>query len=172
MNDYVILVDEHDNPAGFSEKMNAHEQAVLHRAFSIVILNQRGEMLLQQRADHKYHSGGMWSNACCSHPRPGESVEQAAHRRLGEEMGFDCDLSEVHQFIYYAELDHGLTEHEYDHVLFGTYDGPIEINPDEVQDYKWIGIPDLAVDMKTNPDIYTVWFKILFQHLIDSKLLQ
>ncbi len=168
MNDHVILVDEQDNPIGFTEKMNAHEKAALHRAFSVVILNSRGEMLLQQRAYQKYHSGGLWSNACCSHPRPDEDIEQAAHRRLQEEMGFDCSLAEIHQFIYYAELDNNLTEHEFDHVFLGTYDGDIEINREEAHDFRWMAIQELTHDMENNPDIYTQWFKILFNHLRDS----
>jgi len=170
MTDHVILVDNNDNELGYEEKMKAHQNAQLHRAFSIVIINSKKEMLLQQRAAHKYHSGGLWSNACCSHPRPEESLEQAAHRRLVEEMGFDCELEEIHHFIYYAELDNDLKEHEYDHVLLGSYDGDVTANPEEVQDYKWMSVRNLVLDMENKPSLYTEWFKILMQNLKHTDL--
>ncbi len=162
MKEMLILVDRYDNVIGSEEKMKAHEEGVLHRAFSVFIFNDRGEMLLQQRAKSKYHSGGLWTNACCSHPRPGESVEQAGHRRLVEEMGFDCPLEVKFNFIYRAEFDDGLIEHELDHVLFGKYNGEIHLNPDEVENYRWVSIDELKKDMNENTDHYTVWFKIAF----------
>lgn len=167
MKDYVILVDENDNEIGIEEKMKAHEDAKLHRAFSIFIFNSKGEMLLQQRACDKYHSGCLWSNATCSHPRPGEQVEQAAHRRLKEEMGFDTELKKEFHFIYKADFDHGLTEHEFDHVFLGQYDGPINLNKEEADDYKWTDLESLQQDIKRNPDDYTVWFKIAFDRVLN-----
>lgn len=166
MDELIILVDEQDNEIGFIEKMKAHETEQLHRAFSIFIFNSKGEMLLQQRADSKYHSGGLWTNACCSHPRKGESLEQATHRRLSEELGFDCPLKPAFTFIYKAELDKGLTEHELDHVFIGTYDGAIQPNPDEVKSVKWMLPDELQRDLKTNPNNYTVWFKIAFERVL------
>jgi len=163
MEDFVILVDEHDNPIGTEEKMKAHQEAKLHRAFSIFIFNSSGEMLLQQRAADKYHSAYLWTNACCSHPRPGETVEQAAHRRLREEMGFDTELKKAFHFIYKAKFDHGLTEHELDHVFIGQYDGAIHSNPDEVEAYKWIDPKLLKEDMEKHPENYTVWFRIAIE---------
>jgi isopentenyl-diphosphate delta-isomerase len=160
MKEYVILVDENDIEIGIEEKMKAHEDARLHRAFSIFIFNSKGEMLLQQRAGKKYHSAYLWTNATCSHPRPAEKVEQAAHRRLQEEMGFDTELNHAFYFIYKAEFDHGLTEHEFDHVFIGHYDGPIKLNSEEADDYKWIDLKTLQHDLKENPENYTVWFKI------------
>ena len=166
MSEMVILVDEQDNQIGTEEKIRAHEMAQLHRAFSIFIFNTSGEMLLQQRARSKYHSGGLWTNACCSHPRPGEDIEQAAHRRLEEEMGFDCVLKKVFHFIYKVELDHGLTEHEFDHVFVGKYIGPINPNPQEVENFKWISIDDLKSDIAHRPEHYTVWFKIALNEIL------
>lgn len=166
----VILVDEQDNAVGTMEKMEAHEKGLLHRAFSIFIFNSKGEMLIHQRAIEKYHSGGLWTNACCSHPRKGETTEEAAHRRLVEEMGFDCDLFEQFQFIYQASLDHGLIEHELDHVLFGTFNGYPKPNPDEVMAWKYVTMADLQEDIQLNPDKYTVWFKIALQAINDKQL--
>ncbi|MBN2009267.1 isopentenyl-diphosphate Delta-isomerase [candidate division KSB1 bacterium] len=166
MNDLVILVDEKDNNVGKQEKMKAHEDAQLHRAFSIFVYNSTGDMLLQQRADEKYHSGGLWTNTCCSHPRPDESVEQAAHRRLQEEMGFDTQLEEKFTFIYKAALDHELTEHELDHVLVGFYDGEIHINKNEAKSYRWVNTDWLMEDIEQHPERYTVWFKIAFAELL------
>jgi isopentenyl-diphosphate delta-isomerase len=159
MNEMVILVDETDKEIGTEEKMKTHKEAKLHRAFSIFVFNSKGEMLLQKRAKSKYHSGGLWSNACCSHPRPGEDTMQAAHRRLMEEMGFDCDLQEAFNFIYKANLDHSLTEYEYDHVFIGKYDGKIKLNPEEAEDFKWISIDVLKENIEKHPEKYTVWFK-------------
>lgn len=166
MEEFVVLVDENDNEIGIEEKMKAHEDAKLHRAFSIFIFNSDDEMLLQQRACDKYHSGCLWTNATCSHPRPGEKVEQAAHRRLQEEMGFDTELKKAFQFIYKAEFDHGLTEHELDHVFIGKFDGSINLNPDEADDFKWIDLETLKSDIKVNSENYTVWFKIAFDKVL------
>ena len=159
----VILVDREDNPTGTMEKMKAHRKGVLHRAFSVFVFNDEGQLMLQKRALQKYHSPGLWSNTCCSHPYPGEEAEVAAHRRLEEEMGFDCSLQHRFFFIYRAELDQGMTEHELDHVFTGEYSADPAINPEEVHDWKWIGIPELIRDMQSNPDAYTVWFRIIFK---------
>ena len=166
MEEFVVLVDENDNEIGIAEKMKAHEDAKLHRAFSIFIFNSNGEMLLQQRACDKYHSGCLWTNATCSHPRPGENVEQAAHRRLQEEMGFDTELNKAFHFIYKAEFDHGLTEHELDHVFIGEFDGPINLNPIEADDFMWIDLETLQNEIKENPEKYTVWFKIALDKVL------
>lgn len=159
MDEMVVLVDDFDKEIGTEEKMKAHKEGRLHRAFSIFIFNSKGEMLLQKRAKSKYHSGGLWSNACCSHPRPGENIKQAAHRRLMEEMGFDCDLQEAFDFVYKAHLDHNLTEYEFDHVFIGKYDGEVKLNPGEAEDYKWINIDSLKENVEKHPENYTVWFK-------------
>jgi isopentenyl-diphosphate Delta-isomerase len=158
----VILVDEQDNETGLMEKMEAHEKAVLHRAFSVFIFNTDGEMLLQQRAISKYHSGGLWTNACCSHPLPGEATDTAAQRRLYEELGFNTPLQKVFDFIYKAAFDNGLTEYEFDHVFTGIYDGPIEPNGSEVQDYCYKTMADIKQSMTSHPHKYTEWFKIAF----------
>ena len=158
----VILVDELDNELGVMEKILAHQKALLHRAFSIFIFNDKGELLLQQRALSKYHSPGLWTNTCCSHPRPAESSSDAANRRLKEEMGFECELTYQFNFIYKAELDQGLTEHELDHVFFGLYTGLVNPNPEEVKDYKFVDVKEVLFDMDANPEKYTVWFKIIF----------
>jgi isopentenyl-diphosphate delta-isomerase len=163
MSDMVILVDENDKEIGTEEKMKAHEEGVLHRAFSVFVFNSKGGMLLQQRARSKYHSGGLWTNTCCSHPRPGETVEHAAHRRLKEEMGFDCNLKEIAHFIYKAQLDHDLTEHEFDHVFVGRYDEDVNSNQDEVEDVSWVRPDDLKKDIDIHPERYTEWFKIAFK---------
>ena len=167
MNEYIILVNKSDTQTGTQEKMAAHEQANLHRAFSVFIFNKKGEMLLQQRAKNKYHSGGLWTNACCSHPRPGEETEDAAHRRLKEEMGFDCELEKAFHFIYKTEFDFGLTEHELDHVFIGQYDGEIVPNPAEVEDYKWIKVDDLKKEITDNSELFTSWFKLSINKVIE-----
>lgn len=163
--EYVILVDKDDNPVGIEEKMKAHEKALLHRAFSVFIYNEEKEILLHRRALSKYHSGGLWTNACCSHPKDGESIVEAGHRRLMEEMGFDTELEEIFTFVYRAELDHNLTEYEYDHVFLGKYQGDIDFNLEEVMEYKWINYRDLALDIKEKPHLYTEWFKIIMENL-------
>lgn len=161
----VILVDEFDNAIGEMEKMEAHEKAELHRAFSVFIFNADNQLMLQQRALTKYHSPGLWTNTCCSHPRPDEDVLKAGHRRLQEEMGFDCDLQKIFDFVYIAKFDHGLTEHEFDHVLVGRYIDPPVINPEEVADWKWMNMEDIAAEMKTQPEKYTIWFRIAFDRV-------
>ncbi len=158
----VILVDEQDRQLGLMEKIEAHEKALLHRAFSVFVFNKKDELMLQQRANHKYHSPGLWTNTCCSHQREGESNIDAGKRRLLEEMGFVTELKEITSFIYKAPFDNGLTEHEYDHVLVGYFDGEPQLNPDEVADWKWMSMPDIKSDMITNPQSYTAWFLIIF----------
>ena len=158
--DEVILVDENDSQIGTAEKIEAHRTGKLHRAFSVFIFNASGAMLLQKRAKTKYHSGGLWSNACCSHPNPGESTEAAAHRRLKEELGFDCPLVEVYQFVYRTKLAGGLSENEYDHVLIGISSIEPTVDPAEVDDWKWIDPVSLREDMRRNPGEYTYWLRI------------
>ena len=158
----VILVNEKDEPIGSMNKLEAHEKALLHRAFSVFILNDRNEVMLQQRAHHKYHSPMLWTNTCCSHQRAGETNIEAGKRRLFEEMGFETELKELFNFIYKAPFDNGLTEHELDHVMIGYYNDEPVINRDEVESWKWMKIEDIKNDMIVNPKIYTVWFKIIF----------
>jgi isopentenyl-diphosphate Delta-isomerase len=158
----VILVNEKDEVLGKEEKMKAHIDGLLHRAFSVFIFNSKGEMLLQQRALEKYHSGGLWTNACCSHPSPGETVEAAAIRRLQEEMGFVTTIAKQFDFIYTASFDNGLTEYEFDHVFTGVYDGIINFNPDEVVDYRYQEMGAILNSLQTNPEQYTAWFQIAF----------
>ncbi len=162
----VILVDVYDNELGLMEKQEAHVKALLHRAFSVLIFNEAGELLLQQRAANKYHSGGLWTNTCCSHPRPGETTEAAAHRRLQEEMGFDCALQLKKKFIYKSPFSNGLTEHELDYVYTGIYNQTPAFNPLEVQNVKWMTIDQLLMDMLNNPDNYTEWFKIIMDNYL------
>ena len=159
----VVLVDEQDQVLGTMEKMEAHEKGLLHRAFSVFVFNDRNELMLQRRALGKYHSGGLWTNTCCSHPRLDETYENAAHRRLLEEMGFDCELEAAFQFIYKAELDRGLTEHELDQVFFGQTNVIPFVNPIEVHEYKYISLEELDKEMIEKPDLYTEWFKIIYQ---------
>ncbi|MGY3795010.1 isopentenyl-diphosphate Delta-isomerase [Aquimarina sp. 433] len=158
----VILVNENDEQIGLMSKLEAHEKALLHRAFSVFILNDKKEIMLQQRAHHKYHSPGLWTNTCCSHQREGENNIEAGTRRLQEEMGFVTPLKETISFIYKAPFDNGLTEHELDHVLIGHYENDPVINPEEVADWKWMSIVDIKKDIATNPESYTAWFKIIF----------
>ena len=165
----VILVNENDEKIGLMAKQEAHIKGVLHRAFSVFIFNDKNELMLQQRALHKYHTPGLWANTCCSHQRDGETSVEAGKRRLMEEMGFSVDLKETTTFIYKAPFDNGLTEHELDHILVGSYEGHPEINPEEVASWKWMDLEMVREDIKNNPDIYTPWFKIIFdkfyQHL-------
>lgn len=169
----VILVDANDNPIGLMNKLEAHEKAVLHGAFSVFILNDKNELMLQQRAHHKYHSPLLWTNTCCSHQRENETNIQAGTRRLHEEMGFETELKEMFHFIYKAPFDNGLTEHELDHVMLGYYNDMPDINKDEVESWKWMKIEDVKNDMIRNPNQYTVWFKIIFEefyhHFDDNK---
>jgi len=155
----VILVDSSDRQVGIAEKLQAHQDGLLHRAFSIFVLNSQGQLLLQRRAKHKYHSGGLWTNTCCSHPRPNEMTLDAAHRRLQEEMGFDCELQEIFSFVYQAKLDHELTEYEFDHVLLGYCDREPVLNPEEAEDWKWIDLKVLQADIQKNPQSYTYWLR-------------
>jgi len=161
----VILVDENDNELGVMEKMQAHQKALLHRAFSIFIFNTKGELLLQRRALTKYHSPGLWTNTCCSHPRPTEQTIDAAMRRLQEEMGFTCELKLKFNFTYKALLDQGLTEHELDHVYFGNYEGEIKINKEEVAEWKYMSLNEITNDILKKPNDYTVWFKIIINKI-------
>ena len=158
----VILVDETDQPLGAMEKMEAHRRAVLHRAFSVFIFNSRGEMLLQQRAQEKYHSAGLWTNACCSHPRPGEDTRAAALRRLREELGFTTDLFKLFEFTYRTAYDNGLTEFEFDHVFVGTYDQEISPDRTEVSDYRYQSMPEIEAELNSAPATFTSWFQLAF----------
>ena len=164
IDEHVILVNEKDEQIGLMPKMEAHEKAVLHRAFSVFIFNSKNELMLQQRAAHKYHSPLLWTNTCCSHQRDGESNIEAGTRRLGEEMGFTTDLKEVTSFIYKAPFDNGLTEHEFDHVMTGFYEMDPDINKEEVEDWKWMSVDAVKSDIELNPEIYTAWFKIIFKN--------
>lgn len=170
----VILVNQQDEQIGLMPKLEAHEKAILHRAFSVFILNDKNEIMLQQRAHHKYHSPLLWTNTCCSHQREGETNVQAGTRRLFEEMGFKTELKELFHFIYKAPFDNGLTEHELDHVMIGYYNDNPAINPEEVEDWKWMKIEDVKNDIQKRPEIYTVWFKIIFDefdhYLEDHKI--
>jgi isopentenyl-diphosphate delta-isomerase len=161
--EFVILVDENDSEIGLMEKQEAHRQAQLHRAFSIFIFNSKGQLLLQQRARDKYHSGGLWTNTCCSHPRLNETTLDAANRRLYEEMGFETELFERFHFIYHSPYENGLSEHELDYVYTGTYNAEPNINRDEVEDYRWISLPELNDDLNKGPENYTSWFRIIFE---------
>ena len=158
----VILVNENDEQIGLMPKMEAHEKALLHRAFSVFIFNDENQLMLQQRALDKYHSPGLWTNTCCSHQRNGESNIQAGKRRLQEEMGFVVNLQESISFMYKAPFDNGLTEHEYDHVLLGKYNDEPIINTDEVASWKWMPLEDVKVDIALHPELYTEWFKVIF----------
>ncbi|MDO6738596.1 isopentenyl-diphosphate Delta-isomerase [Wenyingzhuangia sp. 2_MG-2023] len=165
--DQVILVNEQDEPIGTMEKIEAHEKALLHRAFSVFIFNDAGELMLQQRAKDKYHSPLLWTNTCCSHQKVGESNVAAGKRRLQEEMGFTAELKDVCSFIYKAPFDNGLTEHEFDHVLTGVFNDEPKLNPDEAEAYKWMPLEEVKIDVKKNPEIYTAWFVIIFEKFYD-----
>jgi len=165
MPEEVILVNEQDEQTGTIEKMEAHRKALLHRAFSVFIFNVKGEMLLQQRALGKYHSPGLWTNTCCSHPRPGEQVEVAASRRLKEEMGIDTLLEKIFDFIYRTEFENGLTEYEFDHVYTGIYSGELTPNKQEVKDYCFRSMDDIEQDLLRRPEKYSAWFRIAFPRL-------
>lgn len=161
----VILVNEHDEVLGVMEKIEAHEKALLHRAFSVFVFNKQHQLLLQKRALTKYHSGGLWTNTCCSHPRPGEPTENAALRRLKEEMGFETNLTKAFTFIYQASFENGLTENEFDHVYIGEYDGMVNPNPEEVASFAYYTLDEIESSMKEHPEQYTVWFQIAFPKL-------
>ena len=170
MEEKVVLVNEKDDQLGLMNKMEAHQKAVLHRAFSVSVFNQKGELLLQQRAHDKYHSPGLWTNTCCSHQRDGESNIVAGKRRLEEEMGFSCDLEEMFWFVYKASFDNGLTEHELDHVMIGYFDEDPKINEDEAASFKWMLLEDVKKDIEMHPELYTEWFKIIFKEY-DQRLI-
>jgi isopentenyl-diphosphate delta-isomerase len=162
VSDDVVLVDENDRRLGVAEKLSAHlNGGRLHRAISIFVFNSAGQIMLQQRADGKYHSASLWSNTCCSHPRDGEAILDAAHRRLREEMGFDCHLKEAFTLIYKLVVGNGFTEHELNHVLFGIYNGQPKLNPEEAKSWKWIWVEALATDVKRNGEAYSEWLKLL-----------
>lgn len=164
----VILVDENDRELGVMEKLEAHQKGLLHRAFSVFIFNQKKELLLQRRAMGKYHSEGLWTNTCCSHPAPGESLENAGKRRLLEEMGMDCELSHAFSFIYQVAVDNKLTEYELDHVLIGFSNRDPFPNCNEAMDFKWISLENLRKETEVNPDQYTAWFKIILEDYYSS----
>ncbi len=163
----VILVDENDCEVGKCEKIKAHRLALLHRAISIIVFNNKKEILIQKRAKEKYHCPGIWSNTCCTHPKPGENVLDAAKRRLVEEMGFSCEIEHAFNFVYKKEFNNGLTEYEYDHVFIGNYAGKININLNEVSDFKWISNNDLKKEIEKNPEKFSYWFRIIFDKLCD-----
>jgi len=163
----VILVNENDEELGTMAKLEAHEKAVLHRAFSVFIMNEKGETMLQQRAADKYHSPLLWTNTCCSHQRVGETNIEAGKRRLIEEMGFATDLEQLFSFVYKAPFDNGLTEHELDHVMMGNYEGEPKVNPIEVADWKWMRPSDIKDDIVKSPEKYTAWFKIIFERFYE-----
>ena len=165
MMEQVILVDENDRQVGLMEKQAAHVNPHLHRAFSIFIFNSKGELLMQQRALSKYHSPGLWTNTCCSHPRDGETLTEATSRRLMEEMGMTCEMHEVYTFIYKAPVGQGLTEHEFDHVWIGRSDDTPQINREEVESWKYMSLSDLKKDIQLHPELYTEWFKITFEEM-------
>lgn len=165
--EHIILVNENNEEIGQGEKIKVHQEGRLHRAFSIFIFNSKGELLVQKRARMKYHSGGLWTNTVCSHPRVGENIEDAAHRRLKEEIGFDCPIKEIFSFIYNIKFNNGLTENEYDHVFIGRFDGKIVPNLEEAEDWKWINLEELKKSLKENPERYSYWFKIALDKLLN-----
>lgn len=164
-NNDIILVNERDEQTGIGEKMAVHKQGLLHRAFSVFIFNKNGEMLLQQRSMNKYHSPGLWTNTCCSHPLPGEETINAANRRLHEEMGFQTQLEEVFDFIYKADMENGLIEHELDHVFVGEYDGSLHLAADEVMEYRYATMEELKRELLEKPGQFTAWFNIAFPRI-------
>jgi len=166
----VILVNSNDEEIGSMEKLEAHQKGILHRAFSVFIFNNKHELLLQKRALDKYHSGGLWTNTCCSHPSPGERILAAAKRRLIEEMGIRAPLEVISSFIYKAAFENGLIEHEFDHMLIGRYNDAVEINPMEVMDYKWISITDLNEEVSKHPDEFTIWFLKIYKQVFEQYL--
>lgn len=168
MEEFVVLVNEKDEVLGTMEKHQAHEAGLLHRAFSVFIFDEKGRLLMQKRAATKYHSPSLWTNTCCSHPRETETYLDAAHRRLREEVGFDCELQEKFHFIYRTQFDNGLFEHELDHVFVGNYEGEVQFNPNEVQEIHWISLDDLKNELLDHPDHFTVWFKIIFDEYLNQ----
>ena len=168
-NDLLILVDDHDHEIGVLDKYTVHKEGLLHRAFSVFIFNSKAELLLQQRADNKYHSPGLWTNTCCSHPKPGEQTIDACNRRLMEEMGMHCKLEFSFSFLYKSSFENGLTEHEFDHVYVGQTDDLPIINTEEVKEWKYLSIETLKGEISIHPDRYTVWLKICFPKLLEQK---
>lgn len=168
MSEYVVLVNERDEEVGVQEKLRAHVEGKLHRAFSVFVFNEQGQLLLQQRHPAKYHSGGLWSNTCCSHPRPGEPVAEAAQRRLQEEMGIACALDRRFGFVYRSRLDGGLYEHEYDHVFVGRYDGAPAPHCDEVAHWRWVHPEALRADVAAHPGRYTYWFRLVYERVLED----
>ncbi|MEM5812433.1 MAG: isopentenyl-diphosphate Delta-isomerase [Candidatus Aenigmatarchaeota archaeon] len=164
----IILVDKNDRETGTGEKMEVHRSGKLHRAFSIFIFNSRGQLLLQKRSREKYHSGGLWTNTCCSHPRAGEKLDEAVHRRLKEEMGFDVPLKEIFSFVYKVKFGNGLYENEYDHVFVGRFDGEPKPNPKEAESWKWVSLQALKNDIEKNPEKYTYWLRASINKLISK----
>lgn len=160
----LILVDEHDNKVGVGTKMQVHRQGALHRAFSVFVFDNQGRLMLQQRASSKYHSGGLWTNSCCGHPRPDESDLAASTRRLSEEMGFTCQLSEVDQILYRVDVSNGLVENEYNHTFTGSFNQVPALNPDEAEGWKWIGVAEVFTAVRQHPQQFTAWFKVILAH--------
>lgn len=167
MQEKVVLVNKKDEWLGLADKLQAHKDGLLHRAISIFVLNDNGELLMQKRADNKYHSGGLWTNTCCSHPRAKESTIAAAHRRLYEEMGFDCELEPIFDYLYRSDVGDGLTEHEFDHVFIGYHDGAVNPDASEVSSYEYVSVDSLVADIADNPDNYTTWFKLMLPRFIE-----
>lgn len=165
----VVLVDNLDNEIGRMEKIQAHREGILHRAFSILIFNSNGDWLIHKRAREKYHSPGLWTNSCCSHPKPNENLLDACHRRLYEEIGLQADLSFVYSFIYKTNFENGLMEHELDHVFTGVTDDVPLLNPNEVEEFKFIDSDTLSNEITLNPEHYTVWFRLIFEHIQKNK---
>lgn len=159
------MVNEKNEQIGSMEKMLVHQQGLLHRAFSIFIFDSSGNMLLQKRSLNKYHGAGLWTNACCSHPAPGEEIYDAAERRLVEELGFSTDLKEIFSFIYHSHVENGLIEHEFDHVFVGQYEAPLQINSKEVADYKYLNMEKIKLEINNKPEMFTSWFKISFPQI-------
>ena len=168
MKEKVLLVDQKDQILGKMEKIEAHEKGLLHRAFSVFVYNDKNELLLQKRALSKYHTPGLWTNTCCSHQRENESNIEAGKRRLQEEMGFKTELKDQFSFIYKAPFSNGLTEHEYDHILIGYFNGEPDPNPHEVADWKWMSLDAIEKDIYKNPDHYTAWFRILLEKYLEK----
>ena len=164
----VILVDENDLPIGEMDKLEAHQKNCLHRAFSIILWNDKNQMLIHQRAEGKYHSAGLWTNTCCSHPRPEELTLAAVHRRLHEEMGIATELKHAFYFVYQTDLENNLAEHELDHVFLGKFDGIPNVNPEEAQDFRWVSLEDVRSEIQTNPNQFTYWFNYILAHFTDK----
>lgn len=170
MEEKIILVDENDNEIGAEEKIKTHKEGKLHRAFSIFVFNNKNELLLQKRANNKYHSNGLWSNTCCSHPNLKEGIEEAAYRRLKEEMGFNCELKKIFSFCYKTPFNNGLIENELDHVFIGKFNGKVKPNAEEVEDYRWASIDKIKQELEEKPENYSYWFKLAFPKIIGFKL--